>query len=240
MNVTGGSGDDDDITAPVADAGVDRNVKAGDNVTFDGSSSTDNVGVVNYTWKFVYGGAEVHLHGTTVTFRFLTVGNYTVTLEAKDLAGNIATDEMWVNVTGESEDDDDEDDDDTEDDDDVEDDDDTEDDDDVEDDDDTGDDDDNATGDDDTGGDNDDTGDDDTAGGDDDDGTGDGEEKKASRAFVLGAIGITALLVLCLIVGIVIVVMKKRSRDDDYEDDHEDENDYDEDEDDLYNENEMD
>src|SRR5438876_4860053 len=39
-----------DVTPPIANAGPDQTVNEDVPVAFDGSGSTDNVGIVNYTW----------------------------------------------------------------------------------------------------------------------------------------------------------------------------------------------
>jgi parallel beta-helix repeat protein len=87
--------DNDD---PVADAGPDQTVDQGTVVTFDGSGSTDNIGITNYTWTFTHNGTAVTLYGVSPTFRFWTAGNYTVTLTVQDAAGNTDMDTMLVNV----------------------------------------------------------------------------------------------------------------------------------------------
>jgi PKD repeat protein len=86
--------------APLADAGPDQTVCAGQEVRFDGSKSRDRDGVVNrYSWKFsdsVIGGGEKPVHV------FNDPGDYPVALTIEgDQAGqcaNTATDEMIVHV----------------------------------------------------------------------------------------------------------------------------------------------
>ena len=51
-----------DDVAPVADAGVNQSVDQGTAVTFNGVGTTDNVGIVNYTWTFVYEEVNVTLY----------------------------------------------------------------------------------------------------------------------------------------------------------------------------------
>lgn len=87
-----------DTQDPVAHAGLDVDVKAGAAVTFDGSGSTDNAGVVNYTWTFVYGGETKKVYTAAPSFTFDKAGDYTVTLEVRDAAGNTATDTVLVHV----------------------------------------------------------------------------------------------------------------------------------------------
>ncbi|MGB2825797.1 MAG: M14 family zinc carboxypeptidase [Thermoplasmata archaeon] len=77
-----------DAEPPVADAGLDAMITLGASVSFDGSDSTDNVGVSNYTWVFVYNGSTVELYGESPTFTFWTEGTYDVTLVVTDGSGN--------------------------------------------------------------------------------------------------------------------------------------------------------
>ncbi|MCK5415717.1 MAG: PKD domain-containing protein, partial [Thermoplasmata archaeon] len=60
--------------------------------------STDNVGIVRWTWTFSHLGAEVRLEGMTPMFVFIEVGVYTVTLEVADPTGHTDTDTMTVTV----------------------------------------------------------------------------------------------------------------------------------------------
>ena len=56
-------------------------------VNFDGSGSTDNVGVVSYDWTFVYDGNDEVLTGVNPSFTFDIAGLYTVTLNVSDALG---------------------------------------------------------------------------------------------------------------------------------------------------------
>ncbi|MFW6176268.1 MAG: PKD domain-containing protein [Thermoplasmatota archaeon] len=87
--------DNDD---PTAEAGTDGTIGVGENFTFDGSSSSDNVGIVNYSWEFTYEGSTVMLYGETVQFQFDHLGEYTVTLTVTDDAGNKDTDDLLLTV----------------------------------------------------------------------------------------------------------------------------------------------
>ncbi|MEW5747778.1 MAG: ABC transporter permease subunit [Candidatus Thermoplasmatota archaeon] len=80
-----------DPTHPVADAGPDRTVYLGLNITFDGSGSTDDVAVVNHTWTFYDGGSRV-LYGASPVYMFATVGAHNVTLTVHDGDGNSGVD----------------------------------------------------------------------------------------------------------------------------------------------------
>ena len=86
-----------DTEDPVARAGEDMTVNVSHLVNFDGSGSTDNVGVVNFTWTFVYDGMNVRLYGPTLGFVFDMLGNYTVGLKVIDAQGNWDVD--FLNIT---------------------------------------------------------------------------------------------------------------------------------------------
>jgi len=88
-----------DTEAPVANAGLDQSIIAGSTTVLDGSTSTDNVGIVNYTWTFTYDGASRTLYGQLASFKFDVVGSYTVTLTVRDAAGNSDTDTVVISVT---------------------------------------------------------------------------------------------------------------------------------------------
>jgi len=70
----------------------------GTTVTFDGSGSTDNLGIANYAWTFTDNTTQV-LTGVKANYTFGNVGNFSVRLNVSDYSGNWNTDEMWVNVT---------------------------------------------------------------------------------------------------------------------------------------------
>jgi len=84
-----------DITAPTADAGPDQDVDMGTSVVLNGSGSTDNVAIVNYTWTFV-DGLPVALYGATQNYVFATPGAYNVTLKISDAVD--LSDEDWLEV----------------------------------------------------------------------------------------------------------------------------------------------
>jgi PKD repeat protein len=86
-----------DVTPPTADAGPSRIVDEGTLVTFDGRGSSDNIGIVNYTWTFA-DGAPVTLHGVQPTYWFSTPGVFVVTLNVTDAEGNRGTDTVTVTV----------------------------------------------------------------------------------------------------------------------------------------------
>lgn len=84
-----------DATPPVADAGGDKVVSLNASVTFDGSGSTDNVGIDAYNWTF---GDGQNASGETVTHVFTALGTRTVTLTVADAAHNTDTDTATVKV----------------------------------------------------------------------------------------------------------------------------------------------
>ena len=93
-----------DIVYPLADAGDRKFVEKGAEVTFNGTASTDNIGVTSHTWDFIYNGHPVHLHGAKPSFAFLIPGNYTVLLTLTDDAGNTASNTVitFINDTCEA------------------------------------------------------------------------------------------------------------------------------------------
>ncbi|MDI6917705.1 MAG: PKD domain-containing protein, partial [Thermoplasmatales archaeon] len=104
--VTDGSGNRDtdtvnirvkDRVPPNANAGENQVVSHGITMHFDGSNSTDNVGVVNYTWTF-FDNSNIMLYGINPEYVFLTLGTHIVTLTVKDEAGNIDTDTVNIVV----------------------------------------------------------------------------------------------------------------------------------------------
>jgi len=82
-----------DATPPVADAGADATVVENASVSFDGTGSTDDVGVVNYTWNF---GDGTTGYGPTTTHVYGRANAFTVTLTVRDAAGNTDTDTRIV------------------------------------------------------------------------------------------------------------------------------------------------
>ncbi len=88
-----------DQEVPGVEAGPDRTVALGETVTFDGSLSTDNMGIVSWQWSIVYGGAPVSFGGEMALFTFEITGVYEVTLVVTDASGNSAEDTFRVTVT---------------------------------------------------------------------------------------------------------------------------------------------
>jgi len=86
-----------DTTKPTANAGIDQTVNEDTQVNFDGSGSTDNLGIVNYVWAFTDVTPKT-LTGKNPNYIFATPGTYTVTLNVTDAAGNWATDTVVITV----------------------------------------------------------------------------------------------------------------------------------------------
>jgi len=82
-------------TKPTANAGQDKTANAGATLTFDGSSSADDVGIISYEWDFGDGTSGT---GKTTTHRYANLGTYIVTLTVKDAEGNSATHQITVTV----------------------------------------------------------------------------------------------------------------------------------------------
>ncbi|MFA6495465.1 MAG: PKD domain-containing protein, partial [Candidatus Paceibacterota bacterium] len=70
-------------TAPIADAGPDRTVTLGDEITFDGSGSTDDGEIVAYDWNFGDESTTTNAATTTV-HTYTATSTYTVTLVVTD------------------------------------------------------------------------------------------------------------------------------------------------------------
>jgi PKD repeat protein len=88
-----------DMTPPIADAGLDQIVQNGSLVILNGSGSSDNIDIVNWTWGLTYNGTEIKLFGAVVEIRFDMVSNYNIELVVKDAVGNIGYDETKISVT---------------------------------------------------------------------------------------------------------------------------------------------
>jgi len=87
-----------DTIAPVADAGPDIEVDMGEELTLDGRASSDNVGIVNYTWIVEAFGEEMNKTGNVTRFSISDADTYRVTLTVIDAAGNWAKDTLNIVV----------------------------------------------------------------------------------------------------------------------------------------------
>ena len=88
-----------DTEPPVPDAGYDQDIDLDGAARFDGTNSTDNIGIVSWVWTFNYNQAHKELDGSRSSFTFELQGTYVVTLTVTDDAGNTATDTLRVKVT---------------------------------------------------------------------------------------------------------------------------------------------
>jgi len=87
-----------DNMPPVANAGSDQIVDEDTIVSFDGSSSYDNVGIVNYVWTFIDVTPQTLLGGNP-TYTFMNPGVYTATLNVTDGAAHWDTDTVTISVS---------------------------------------------------------------------------------------------------------------------------------------------
>src|SRR2546427_325321 len=85
-----------DTESPRAVAGSNQTVIHGIPVVFDGTGSTDNVGVVSYTWTFNDNGQRIL--GVRPSYVFRTRGTFPVTLTVTDPDGNSGSALMTVTV----------------------------------------------------------------------------------------------------------------------------------------------
>jgi PKD repeat protein len=85
-----------DTTPPVANPGKNRTVNESDEVKFDGTGSSDNVGIVKYSWNF--GDGSTNITGGTTSHIYNKPGNYTVLLNVTDAVGHWNQKSLWVLV----------------------------------------------------------------------------------------------------------------------------------------------
>lgn len=76
----------DDQTPPVAVINGPAFALAGEPVAFSGAASTDNYGIISYSWDF--GDNTEAVTGMDVTHTYAVAGEYTATLTVTDAAGN--------------------------------------------------------------------------------------------------------------------------------------------------------
>jgi parallel beta-helix repeat protein len=93
-----------DITPPTANAGSDQNVGLDTIVNFDGTASSDNLGLIaNYTWTVKEGAATIAtLFGPNPSHLFDSVGDFTVALDVVDSAGNSGNHTINISVVVDS------------------------------------------------------------------------------------------------------------------------------------------
>ena len=86
-----------DTTWPAANAGPDQIVEEDILVYFDGSVSSDNVGIIGYVWTLTDETLQ-SLHGVNPSYVFETPGDYVVTLIVSDLEGHSSNDTVTIIV----------------------------------------------------------------------------------------------------------------------------------------------
>ncbi len=87
-----------DVTLPVAEAGEDIIIDQHRTVTFSSEGSSDNVGIILYTWTIERGDVIVTLSGPSPGHTFDNAGTYAVTLTVEDPSGNTDSDTSKVIV----------------------------------------------------------------------------------------------------------------------------------------------
>jgi hypothetical protein len=85
---------------PLAIVAGDVIANNGEATILNGSRSTDNVGVVNWTWFFIYDERDYTIYGERTTFDFDEPGTYSVQLTVRDGAGNQNSTVFTVTVEG--------------------------------------------------------------------------------------------------------------------------------------------
>ena len=73
-----------DTVAPIARILALTEVRPGETTVLDGSTSSDNIGIVSYQWTIEGVGEFTNLTGPTVEVTFQTSGSYNVTLNVWD------------------------------------------------------------------------------------------------------------------------------------------------------------
>jgi chitodextrinase len=84
-----------DSNPPMAMAEPVNDLMVGQTATFDASNSTDDTGVVDYTWLF-HDGIDRTMDGVIETYTFNNAGDFNVELVVRDAAGNIG--QTYFNV----------------------------------------------------------------------------------------------------------------------------------------------
>jgi len=87
-----------DETSPKANAGSDIVVPEDTTVVFDGSGSTDNQGIVDYTWTFKDRYEKITLKDVHPSYNFKNPGSYVVALNVTDAMNNFDIDIFEVHV----------------------------------------------------------------------------------------------------------------------------------------------
>jgi parallel beta-helix repeat protein len=88
-----------DNVPPVATIMGPENVTVGELAILDGSTSHDNIAIVNWTWTIVLEEVTITLYGDSAEYTFERSGNYTVSVRVQDEEGLGATDTYVIRVT---------------------------------------------------------------------------------------------------------------------------------------------
>ena len=94
-----GTPEPSDTMPPVAVAGINIVVETGESFSLDGSESSDNIGIVSYTWQL---GNDSE-NGEVATFTLENDGIYFATLIVRDEAGNLGQDTIQITVKSQQE-----------------------------------------------------------------------------------------------------------------------------------------
>ena len=87
-----------DTTAPIARTGDDLSLVVGTQMDLSARESTDNVGILSYTWTLPDDRVETR-EGPDLTMYFGLPGNHLIELVVTDTSGNTGSALLWVNVT---------------------------------------------------------------------------------------------------------------------------------------------
>jgi hypothetical protein len=86
-----------DKTPPVSNPKSNITIEVGTSLNFNGSKSTDNVGIKNYTWTFTDITPQI-FNEITFSYIFYNLGIFKVTLNISDFASWWAANNSWVTV----------------------------------------------------------------------------------------------------------------------------------------------
>lgn len=87
-----------DTTKPISNAGINVTIDEDEIFGFDGSKSTDNVEILNYTWTFNDKMKDVVLYGIKPSYQFNIPGIIIVDLKVTDIVGLWDTDTIKIKV----------------------------------------------------------------------------------------------------------------------------------------------
>ena len=97
-----------DNDEPIVNVGSEISAEKGKKVVLNALECSDNLGISNYTWNLVRDGSEELYYGGEIELFFNDTGNYTVVLQVKDAAGNVAKETILITILPEIDPEDDE------------------------------------------------------------------------------------------------------------------------------------